>query len=188
MVNQHSPKRHPLVISCALIIGVLAMSGCKKEEPLPQPGASTVSVTPGDPATPALPSGMNSGVLTPFSGAIDASGGHCELDSLNGSGNPTSKAAVGQKLSGGGWMIDAGAQVPASATLVLASPSAKFGMQLLPGGARPDVAATLQNPAFETAGFNFEADTTSVAAGSYKIFVVYVDGKSCALNKEIILE
>lgn len=188
-MNQHrSHRRLPAIWVALAFSGILTVSGCKKDEPLPPPAASTATVSPGEATTPALPPGMNLGTFAAFTGGVDAPGGHCQLDSLNGSGSPTNEATVGQKLSGGGWMIDAGAQVPASATLVLATQAAKYGMQLLPGGARPDVAATLKNPAFETAGFNFEADTAGVAAGEYEIYIVFADGKSCSVNKKIVLK
>ena len=143
---------------------------------------------------PVAPAAAPPGAATAAPFAIEGDivpGGHCALDAVNGMPPVAGGATVSglEPVTFAGWVGDAAGAVPASAHLLLAGGSATYALPLSAGGARPDVAAALGQPALETSGFNLSGSLQGVPAGSYVTSILMGDGTRtrCELNVTVVL-
>lgn len=163
---------------------VAALSACKRDEPLPPPGAVDAYTGAELPASSAAkPVGLDM-----FEGDLSRPGGYCSLDILNGSADKSVTVNAGAQVGAGGWAADAALKAPKSVDFVLMGATKSYSMPFTTDVAREDVAKVLQTPTLTTPGFNVIIDTQAVGPGTYQLYVHYVDDAACPLNKSLIIQ
>ena len=114
----------------------------------------------------------------------------CSLDTIDGSYDAHVTLDRTKPHAFRGWLEDDQHKSAGDFQIVLVGDK-DFAIQAHTGIARPDVAASLKNPALADAGFNIEGRLDAVPAGEYSVrFLMQSDGKSswCDAKKEIALK
>lgn len=179
------------LIKVSLAVVVLGLAaGCGKQDapasdaatapaPVETPEIAPTATAPPAPAVAAL---MDYDAST-----IPAAGGNCSLDAINGAAAAGASAKVGSEVMFGGWIADAGKQVPTEARLVLKGAEKAYSAPLVAGAERLDVASALAADALKLSGYNVLAKL-DVVPGTYELSIVHGPtgaAASCALNASL---
>lgn len=160
--------------SCLVAALVIVLSACGKDEPVkPAEADALPEVAPqvGEATLPDVQ--VQNPTVEPYQVAADlADGGNCFLDVINGAAPQSITVKNGDEISFGGWVSDAGNQVPTGAQLLLRGQTASYTAPLVAGGDRPDVADILKNEALSKSGYNLTIKLADVVAGEYELSIL----------------
>ena len=116
---------------------------------------------------------------------------NCALDIVNDKLVITSASAQLHKpLSMQGWITNSDGQAPGKFDLLLIEGPDVYGVKVASGINRPDVAKVLHSQDAESAGFNINAQSSSVPAGKYRVIIRLVsNGRAefCDTQRSIII-
>lgn len=115
----------------------------------------------------------------------------CSLDAVNGQSIvDTAIVADKEHVQLGGWAGDLTVGTsPEQVFVQLEGPETIF-IEASRGTKRPDVAAQYGHPGLEDAGWDANANLAEVAAGTYRVSIIQVDGDagvSCETKRSIVL-
>lgn len=116
----------------------------------------------------------------------------CALDLVNGTLIANSVSAqLHASIAMRGWVTNSVHQSPTTFELVLANELNAYGIEASTGTYRPDVANALRAQGALQAGFDFQAESTSVPPGSYRVIMRLQNGKTseiCDTQKSIVID
>lgn len=173
----------------AVAAGMLLVA-CGGEAPTPA-GDAPAADAPAAPAAAPAPVPASSAVPAAYAMPGDATAaGRCSLDALNGKRGETVALPAGGTALFGGWVADAGKNVPTGAMLVLDKGADSYAAPLVAGAHRPDVAAALGSEALAQSGFNLKLDLAGVPAGAYRVVITFAGDAPtyCDLKTSLVLE
>ena len=183
--------------SLAVLMG-LALAACADNQPPAQDAAQPQPEAPADvaaspdaapaPATQVTPSAGRPAEIPASLGTTDG----CALDAVNGQSIvDTASVADKENIQLSGWAGDLAAGTSPEQVFVQLEGAETIFIKASRGTKRPDVAAQFGKPGLENAGWDANANLAEVAAGTYRVWIIQVEGDagvSCDSKRSIVID
>lgn len=177
-------------------VAALALAACGQTSQSPSvsaPGSAPAASAPVSSAD-ATVAPESSASAQPIASAVVAgaklSGQACSLDTIEGSYDARVTLNRTKPHAFRGWLENDQQKAAGEFQIVLAG-NEDFAIDAHTGIARPDVAASLHNPALADAGFNVAGNLDAVPVGEYRVQLLMQmngNGRMCETKKSLTLD